>query len=209
MSDKVKLVTTTGLHKDIVILGYADEASFDAEAGKVGAAVEEANYNVIYRDTLPEIQDAVIPKIEALTGIKIGVNEKATAKAQEREDAAAAKAGREPKKKSVPETFNDYDARVRAMVDDEMWAKVDALVREVALATPVNAKPTVRAGGLSKANLDKADDILANPATAESRIAKLTAVVTDYDLLRDENGTPDRNSLARLVGLFIAAQSAV
>jgi len=205
MSQTTKLITTTGLHKDIVILGYDTTEAFDADAGKAGAALEEANYNVIYRDTLPTIQDAVIPKIEALTGIKLGINEKLTAKAQEAENAAAAKAGREPKKKVVNETFKDYDARVKATVDDEMWQRVDALVREVALATPVDSKPTVRSGGLSKANLDKADDVLGRSVdNIELAVAKLIAVVREFDLARSEEGKPVRNSLARLIGEFVA-----
>lgn len=215
MSDtptKPSLITSTGPFKDFTILGHVTAEDFDKEAGKVGACVEEADYNVIYRDTLPELHDLATPKLEELSGLKRGTNDKATAKAQERENAAAAGATppRAAKKvKDVPESFIVYSERVKANVDEEVWKSIDAAFRSLALSLPVNATPTVRSSGLSKANLEKAKEVLTRSVDKiEEAVAKMLAMVGDYDLTRDAEGKPEEASLARLVGAFIAAQQA-
>lgn len=209
MSEKPKLVTSTGPFKNIIILGHADVESFDQEAGKAGACLEEADYNVIYRDTLPDIHDKFSPILEEMSGATRGVNAKASAKAQERENAAAQKANREAKKKEVLESFIDFADRVKAGTDDEAWKAIDAKFREVALATPVNATPTTRAAGASKANLEKADEILTRDVDKiEAAVSKLIQLVPDYDLVRGDDGKPERLSLARLVGAYVEASKA-
>lgn len=212
MSDKPQLKTSTGPFANIIILGHIDAASYDTEAGKVGACVEEADFNVIYRDTLPAIHDAASPVIEKMSAIPRGTNTSATEKAQERENkaAAAAKVPREPKKvKDVPETFVTYADRVKASVSAEIWATIDAKFREIALATPVDATPNVRSSGASKANLEKADDILSRETDKiEAAVSKMLALVPDFDLVRDEEGKPERSSLAKMVGAYIAASTA-
>lgn len=210
MSDKPQLVTSTGPFEDIIILGHISAEDFDKEAGKVGACVEEADMNVIYRDTLIVLQDKAGPLFNKLApGIPIGVNEKATAKAQERENAAATKAGRAPKTLSIPETFKSWANRIKLGVDEATWKEIDTEFRALALATPVDATPNVRTSNLAnKADLAKADDILTRDEDAiEAAVTKLQApLATEFDLIRDESGKPERVSLAKLVSAYVASQ---
>lgn len=200
MSDKPKLLVRTGPFKDVIVLGHASVDDFDREAGRVGSCVEEADYSVIYRDTLPEIHEAVIKDIEALSGVPRGVNAEATAKAK-----AAAKEG--AKVSNVLENPVPYFNRVKAAVTEDIWKEVDAKFREHALATVVDASPSKRNGAASKANLEKADEVLLRtPDAIEAAVTKMLSLVPTFDLTRDAENKPDRVSLARLVGAFIDAQ---
>lgn len=194
---------TTGPFKNVIFLGHSSVEERDAEAGKVGSTLEDADYSDLYRSTVPEAHDKMAPELEKLSGVVRGVNAEQTAKNQ-----ARAKEGKTVK--PVPETFVDYAARVKPLVSEEIWASIDSRFREIALATPVDASPSKRGGAASKANLEKADDIIGRPADAmEAAITKLLTTVPDYELTRDEDGKPERTSLARLVGEFIAKQSVV
>lgn len=206
MSDCPKIKTRTGPFKDIFFPGHISVEDFDREAGAVGSALEEADRNVIYRDTLPTLHEKAGPVLVQLSGIEVGVNEKETKKAQDRENAAATKATREPKTvKAVPESFVDYAERVKATVSEEDWKVIDQQVHELALATPVDATPTQRSAGASKANLEKADDILSRDEDKrEASITNLLSTVEGYNLERDAAGVPERTSLARLVGAWMA-----
>jgi hypothetical protein len=202
MSDKPTLTVNTGPFKSVAVLGHASIEDFDREAGKVGAALEEADFSLIYRDTLPEIHSAVVEAIEKLSGISRNVNAEATAKLQARAKDGVTVA-------PVLENFVPYANRVKANVDAEVWATIDAKFREVALATPVSAAPSVRTGGgaPSKANQEKADGLLQlDPDTLETKIEKLMAAAPAFNLARDEDGKPERVSLARLIGAWLAAQ---
>lgn len=192
--------------------GPADAAEYDTKAGKVGACVEDACDNTIYRSTLPEWQEAFEPKLTELTGVKRGVDQKAT-------DAARARSKNPDKVKDVPEKFKAFNLRARAafFVDESGAAldeksdaykakdkELDALAQSVADTITIDPSPSARAAAPSKANLAKADDILAREeAKREATIANLLSVVSDYELERDEAGLPDRDSLARLVGKFV------
>lgn len=202
MSDKPTLTVNTGPFKSVAVLGHASIEDFDREAGKVGAALEEADFSLIYRDTLPEIHSAVVSDIEVLSGIKRNVNADATAKLQARAKAGVTVA-------DVLENFVPYANRVKANVDEETWKAIDAKFREVALATAVSAAPSVRTGGgaPSKANQEKADGLLQLDAdTLETKVEKLMAAAPNFSLARDEDGKPERVSLARLIGAWLAAQ---
>lgn len=210
MSDqKPQLVTSTGPFDNIILLGHISAEDFDKEAGKVGACVEEADYNIIYRDTLTVLQDKAASLFTKLApSLPVGVNEKATAKAQERENAAAEKAKRTPKTVSVPETFNSWAARIKLGVDEATWKEIDTEFRALALATPVDATPNVRTSNLAnKADLAKADEILTRePDAIEATVEKLSAPVPAFELLRDEAGKPERVSLAKLIAAYVASQ---
>lgn len=200
MSDKPKLLVRTGPFKDVVVLGHATVEDFDREAGRVGSALEEADYNVIYRDTLPDIHDKAIDEIEKLSGLARGIDEEKTAKAK-----AAAKDG--AKVSDVKELPVPYFNRVKAAVDADTWKLIDEHFREVALGTPVDASPSKRSGSATKANLEKADEVLLRtPDAVEAAVSKMLTLVPTFELTRAEDGKPERVSLARLVGAFIDAQ---
>lgn len=208
---KPRLAVNTGPFKKVLILGHATVEERDTEAGKVGCTLEDADYSDIYRSTLPELHDKAAPVVKALSGIDRGVNKEQTEKNQKRANDAAA-AAKPPKTaatvKDVPESFVDYAERVKSSVSEEIWKTIDEKFRELALATPVDASPSKRTGAASKANLEKAEEILnRTPDNIEAAVTKMLALVPDFELVR-EDGVPEKTSLARLVGAWTAASMA-
>lgn len=200
-TEKPKLVVSTGPFKNVIFLGHTSVAERDAEAGREGSTLEDADFSDLYRSTLPEAHDKFAPVLQSMSGVVRGVNKEQTAKNQ-----ARAKEGKTVK--DVPESFVDYADRVKAQATEDDWKAIDAKFREIALATPVDASPSKRTGAASKANLEKADEILNRTADAiESTISKMLGLVPDYDLVRDDEGKPERTSLARMIGAYISAQT--
>lgn len=196
---KPELVVTTGPFKKVVFLGHVSVEARDTEAGEVGATLRDADMSDLYRSSLPDVHEKTTAKIAELSGVARGVNEVQTAKNQARlKDGKTAK--------PVLESWTEWTARIQASVSEDIWSEIDAYVRSVALATPVDASPSKRVGAASKANLDKAEEILARDTDAmESTISKMLTIVPDYDLDRDEDSKPTKASLARLIGAYIAA----
>lgn len=201
MTDKPKLVFSTGPFKDAIVFGHRTVEERDTEAGRSGITLEDADYSDLWRGGTDEIYAKWIPECEKLTGIKREADAERTAKAQARV---------KPDKNGNVKTLNPvldsqvtYAEKVQAQVSDEVWHKLDGLFRELALTTPIDASPSKRTGSVSKANLEKADDILRRTLDKiEIAVGQLQAVVPDFDLQRDEEGKPERTSLARLVGAF-------
>lgn len=206
-SEKPKLVVSTGPFKNIVVLGHASVDDYDKEAGKVGSCLEDADTNVLYRSTLPDIHDKALKEVESLSSVSREANADATAKAQARENAAAIKANREAKTVTVHETPVTYFERVKALVDEATWASIDAKFREVALATPIDASPSKRVGQPPKDCQEKAAEILTrDDAGVESALAKLGTLVPNFDLETTADGRPDAMSLARFIQAYTQAQ---
>lgn len=203
-----KLTVNTGPFNDVVILGHVSVEDYDREAGRVGACLEDADTNVLYRDTLPTLHEKTIKEIITMSGVPRSVNDKQTAKNQERENAAAAKAGRAPKTvKTVEESPVSYFTKVKASVDPEVWTQIDGYFRKVALETPVDSSPAARQGAPSKANTAKAEEILTREVDdIEVAVEKLLAKVPEFNLERETDGKPNVTSLARLVGSFYNVQ---
>jgi hypothetical protein len=90
----------------------------------------------------------------------------------------------------------DLEKRARAA---EYQAKRKA--RELASKTAIDASPSKRMAGPDKDLLSKADSLLTLPADQlQDKVDKYLGAVRDFQLETDENGKPDRVSLARLVG---------
>lgn len=201
-----KLSFDTGPFKNVIVLGHASVEDYDREAGKAGTCLEDADYNVLYRGTLPEIHDKALPKVKELSGVELAMNESATAKAQARENAAAAKANREPKTVTVHETPVSYFERVKATASPEVWTTIDTAFREVALATLIDASPTKRVGLPPKDCQEKAAELLTrDDAGLQSAIDKITAKVPDVSIETGADGRPDAMSLARALKAFADA----
>lgn len=209
-TEKPKLVVSTGPFKNVVILGHTTVEERDAESGKVGSTLEDADYSDIYRSTLPEIHDKAAKILAEKSGVARGVNAEQTAKNQKRVNDAAAKAGKEAKTvANVDETFVDYANRVKAEADEATWKEIDTEFRAIALATPVDASPSKRVGTPSKAAQEKAADILSrDEAGIETAVDKILALVPNFDLERDAAGKPDATSLARAIMAYTAAATA-
>lgn len=190
----------SGPHKKLTFIGHDDAQAYDEQAGEIGACVNTADLSDVYRSVLPKAHD-VFAKILVASGIARGVNEKATAAAKQR--------AKDPEKvKDVPEQYVPYANRVKAtMIDNDQeaeWDALDAKVHFAAAAIACDSSPTARAKGPDKAALAKADDILSREEAAmETTITTLLTAVPDFDLARDEEGAPDRVSLANLINEFI------
>lgn len=181
--------------------GPATVEEYDAKGGP-NACLEDAVYNTIWRDTLPEWQAAFTPKLEELTGVKREVNASATE--------AAKKRAKNPDNVSpILETFKAFAARAVAAYagdDAEKLAELELLAQEVADGIEVDPSPNVRVSTINKGHLAKADEILGrSDDKIEATVSKLLDVVSDFELARDDEGKPERNSLARLVGRFMQA----
>ncbi len=172
---------------------------YDKVAGGPGKCLEDAVDNEIFRGTIPAFWKAAIPKVAELTGIALGTDEKATEKARQRAKTPEAAAA----VKNVDEKFSSYITRVEASLGDDKDAhkELEELLKSVALETAIDPSPSNRERGPGKDYLDKADKVLAlSDDQIEEKVSKWTAIAgwSEADLSRDENGKPERESLAKL-----------
>lgn len=206
-----KLYSANSVGYKLQFPGPETVEEFDAKGG-AGSALEEAVASTIYRGTLPEFHEKFTPVLEKITGVTRGIDVEATEK---RKAASKNPANVE----DVLEKFKAFNARARAAyfsdengapLADEVIAErekelADAAA-EVALTIEVDPSPSARAGLVNKGWLAKADDILSRDDDGiEAVVTKLLNGVGEFDLARDEEGKPERSSLARLVGKFIEA----
>lgn len=191
------ITVSTGPFKDLPFPGHDSAEDFDREAGEANACVDEADASLVYRSTLPEFHRAFTPTLESLTNVKRGVNTEATERAKSRSKTP-------DKVEDVPESFITYANRIKANVDAEVWKQAEAAARELSAKTKVDASPSKRQAGPGKDLLAKADSLLSLPQDQlQTKVDKYTAVVEGYELATDENGKPDRASLARLIGKYL------
>lgn len=177
---------------DLVSPGPADPEEFDKMAGP-GSCVAEAVASVTYRSTIPEFWDVFIPQVEALTGIERGVDQVATEKAR-------AKAKDPTSVKDQKEKFTAYDNRVWAQINDEQKAALVALSKKVALEITIDPTPARRAAGPGAIFVQKAESVLAREESAlNETVNKLLQSVPGFEIEYDENGKPEKMSLARLI----------
>lgn len=188
---------------DLKVKGPSTVEEYDQKAGSSGQCLLDAIDNTIYRSTSPSWQAAFADALASTTGITRGVDEEATAKAKSRsKDGTAA---------DVPEKFRLYNLRVRAAVEagsvpGVSVADLNVLAQSVADNVEIDPSPRTREGTLPKNILAKCDEILGlDPDAREAKITKLVNGVGSFDLVRDEDGTPNRTSLGRLIQAFITA----
>ncbi len=191
------LTVSTGPFKDLTFPAHEDAESFDREAGEVGACVQEADASLAYRSHLPEFHRTFTEQMESLSGVKRGVNTDATEKAKARSKTP-------DKVDDIPESFIVWANRVKASLSEADFKALDAAAREQALKMPLDASPSKRMAGPGKDLLSKADSLLTLPADQlQTKVDKYLGSVGDFQLETDENGKPDRASLARLVGKYL------
>lgn len=203
-TEKPKLIVSIGPFDGVVVLGHSSVEERDTETGEVGSTLKDADYSDIWRSTSPEIQEKAYPEIKELAGMERSVNTEQTAKVQARADAIATKAAKPSTPvKPVYETYVNYFHKVKAAVSDDIWKEIQAKFLAVALATPVDASPSKRQGAPSKANMEKATEILTRADDAiEATIEKLKVNAPNYEVELDAEGKPEVKSLARLVGIY-------
>jgi hypothetical protein len=177
--------------------GPATVEEYDQAAGRVGACLEDACDNTIYRGTLPEWQSAYAERLEEVSGIKRGVDQEATERARSR--------SKKPEDvKDVPEKVRAFNARVQTQMSDADRAALNGLAQEVADGISVDPSPAKRVAGPDKQLLAKADSLLTLPEDQlNAKVEKYLSVVEGFELERDEADKPDRVSFARLIGRYL------
>lgn len=172
---------------------------YDKKAGD-GQCLEDAVNNTIYRGTLPEWQDLFSRTLQDRTGVAREIDKTATEKVKSR--------SKNPENvRDVPERFKTYNARIKstwANGDKDKEAQLASWAQETADKVKVDPSPTQRVSAAAKGDLAKADDILEHDNNyIEVKIQKMLGVVPDYQLERDDDGKPERQSLARLIGRWV------
>lgn len=187
---------TSTLGIDITVPCSASVEAYDQRAGKSGACLEDAIAGLVAWSTLPDIQDKFAEALEKASNIARLVDADATEKAR-------AKAKDPAKVKDVLEKPRAYKNRVWAQASDDDKKEYTNLLREIASQTPADPAPSARAKGVPKDLLAKADSLLTlSDDELEAKVGKYLAAV-EFDLARDNDGRPDRESLAVLVGKFL------
>lgn len=197
--NEIATYKTNSLGYPLVLKGPNSAEVYDRRAGKVGATLESAVENDIYRGALPEWQDAFATHLESLTGEKRQVNQKATADAKAR--------SKNPEKvKDVLETVRVFHNRIKTALSDEDKKALAAKAQEIADAIYVDPSPSKRAAGLEKGYREKAEGFLTLPDDQlEAKITKFLGVVEGFDLQRDEEGKPTVESLGQLIKQYVEA----
>jgi hypothetical protein len=176
---------------------------YDKRAGTIGQCLDDAVSNTIYRGTLPEWQEEFAAVLEKETGIKRGTDDDATAKLKGR-------AKNPDNVSAVPEKFRVFNTRVKATYGNGDKAKEEQLqawAQATADKILVDPAPSVRQTAATKGDLAKVDDILSKDNEyVEGKVSKMLAKVPDFDLQRDDDGKPERLSLARLLAKWVEAE---
>lgn len=173
---------------------------YDTAAGKLGVCLEDAIDNTIYRSTLPELHEAIVPIVEEFTGTKRGVNTVQTEKNKSRakDDAARAKV------KDVMETVPTFVKRAVAGLDEVKVNELGVKIQVAADLIGIDPSPSKRKSGIPKEFLAKADSVLTlGPDAVEAKVTDWLTRVPGFEVERDENNTPTRESLAMLAGEVI------
>jgi len=202
MSEVKYIEASTGPFSGLKFIGHSSAEEYDTEAGEVGACVTAADLSDIYRSLFRKFHAAFTPTLEKLSGQTRLVNADATAKAKARSKSPDTVA-------NVLESFITFANRCEAVCDKDVWTQICSEATALASSMKCDSSPTERAAGVAsgpgKAYLDKADTILARDEDAlNNTVTKLLSAV-DFDLAYDEDGKPERVSLARLVKAWMDA----
>jgi len=155
---------------------------------------------------LPQWQKKMADALETLTGVERTVDQAATDKAQSR-----AKEGTTvtPIKERATRFIARASASYLANAEDEESRKsrqleLNTLAQSTADSMEVDPSPATRSAAINKAYLAKADEILTRDEDAiEETVSKLIDKVGEFSLDRSDDGKPERDSLAMLVGAYI------
>jgi len=198
--------TTSSCDFDLSFSGPESVEAYDQKASEVGRCLCDAVNNIILRSTLPQWQKKMADALETLTGVERTVDQAATDKAQSR-----AKEGTTvtPIKERATRFIARASASYLANAEDEESRKsrqleLNTLAQSTADSMEVDPSPATRSAAINKAYLAKADEILTRDEDAiEETVSKLIDKVGEFSLDRSDDGKPERDSLAMLVGAYI------
>ena len=180
--------------------GPASVEEFDKRAGRDGACLDNSVLKIVWHETLPEWQEAFAEVLHQRTGIPRQIDEAATARVR-------AKSKNPQNVTPLNERLRAYNERVHAEWvngDETKKAQLQEWAQEVASKIDVDPSTATPTTAAQKGDLAKANDILSHDSDyIEERITKLLSKVPDFDLLRDEDGKPDAQALARLINRYV------
>jgi hypothetical protein len=180
-------------------------ADYDSKGGE-GACLKDACQKTINTRTAVDWQEAFASILAQRTGIPRKVDESATERVK-------AKSKNPNSVTPINERISAYNTRVIAEWangDQEKRAQLQAWAQETADAMEVDPSPPAAKPASEKApatkggDLAKANEILSHDsAYIEERVSFMLSDVPDYVLVRDAEGKPDAQSLARLLNRYI------
>jgi hypothetical protein len=188
---------TSSMSYPLVFKGPGSVEDYDRAGEKVGTCLEDAVRGTIAWSTLPEWQDKFGTEVLIPRFGERNVNQTAT-------EAAKARSKTPEKVADIMETWTRYNARVTAQLSKEEKAALGIEAQRIADTITVDPSPSKRQAGPKKMFLDKADSWLTLDDNAlEAKIGPALNAVPDFDLERDDNGKPERSSLARLIERYV------
>lgn len=200
---------TSSIGFDLKFNGPSTAEEYNVKAGPrvsgLDAVLEDAVGAEIAWSVLPEWQSAFADALAKADPVFTReVNADATAKAK-----AAAKSEDAKSKAVVYETVSKSVKRYLAGKTDEEKATLAALAQTVADGITIDPSPSKRSGKIKGDLVAKADSILTlTDDDIEAKVEKLLSVVPNYELVREDNGMPNRDSLARMIGAYSDAMLA-
>lgn len=180
--------------------GHDSEASYDAEAGYPGAMREFAHRWHIHRDTINRFDEAFSPWLEKASGIPRKIDDELTARRK-------TYAVNPNKVTPLVERPTKYWNRVIATLKGRGETKLIEEIKEAALflskTLKVAVAPAATPRPVAPMFFKRADSLLClDLDTLNGRISRFQALVPDFELARDQEGKPVRESLARLLQKF-------
>lgn len=190
------------------------EETYNSLAGPrsngLSAVLDDAIGALIAWDWLPSWQDKFAAKLEQLfpathaTPFIREINVKATEAA-----VAAAKSPEAKAKAKVYETITKSVRRFRASLTPEADAESAVLAQEIADSLPADPSPSQRSGKIKADLTIKADGwLLLTADELEAKIELLRTKVPNYELISEDDGKPNRDSLARMIGAYLDVKAA-
>jgi len=177
---------------EVMCPGPESVEAYDKDGGQ-GECLADAVQYLILHSIKNEVWDASIKVIEAVTGEKPVVDQKAT-------DAAKARAKEGAKVSDVLEKPLTFVNSVMAAATPEQKAAIVEGVKKACGDIYIDPTPGRRACGPGAQFLKIADAILAFPADkVAKKVARLAEDAPEFVLEYEANGSPNRESLAYYV----------
>lgn len=172
-------------------LGHDSVSSYDLEANQPGACLESADRALVNAYTIPRFDRQFSEWLFTFTGVPRGINEKQTQIEQARGRAY---------NKPILESFPKYLTRVLAKVTPEMRLAIQEEALRQSHLFPISSAPAIRITPVEAKFLKRAMSILTQELSEiNERVSELLAIVGDYPVIRDSDGKPELESMARLM----------
>lgn len=184
---------------DVTFTVPSSVEDFDNTIGESGAALDEANDNIIYRHTAPRLYGKVSDALANTAGSFKFPKEQA----KNKDGTPAVRTTKAKGDVPIMEADMAHLSRYYETGDDTAKAALLVLLQSTASSLPFYDKTTAPARGpakVSKGSLDAANGFVAKGAdSVEAVITKIEGYVPGYKVSRDEDGSVTAESLGRAI----------